>query len=99
MLIIGKDIIRKFWQSRKDAENALKAWIQIVESANWQNFVELRRTYPQADLVGDCTIFNIRGNNYRLIAIVNYAAQIFQVLFVLTHNQYDKNKWKKDCNC
>jgi mRNA interferase HigB len=99
MLIIGKDILENFWQSHKDAENALKTWIQIVEVADWQSFVELKKTYPKADLVGDCTVFNIRGNNYRLIAIVNYAAQIVQVLYVLTHKEYDKDKWKKDCNC
>jgi mRNA interferase HigB len=99
MLLIGKHIIENFWQERKDAENALKTWIQIVENANWQNFVELKKTYPKADLVGDCTIFNIRGNNYRLIAIVNYAAQIVSALYVLTHKEYDKDKWKKACNC
>lgn len=99
MLIIGKDVIRNFWHTRKDAENALKTWLQIVAAAQWQNFVELKRTYPKADLVGDCTVFNIRGNNYRLIAIVNYAAQIGSVLYVLTHREYDKDKWKKDCQC
>lgn len=99
MLIIGKDILENFWQVKKDAENALKTWVQIVEEAVWQNFVELKKTYPKADLVGDCTVFNIRGNNYRLIAIVNYAAQIVQVIYVLTHKEYDKEKWKKDCDC
>jgi mRNA interferase HigB len=99
MLIIGKDKLENFWKEHKDAENALKTWIQIVEAATWQNFVELKKTYPKADLVGDCTVFNIRGNNYRLIAIVNYAAQIVSVLYVLTHKEYDKDKWKKDCNC
>lgn len=99
MLIIGKDKLENFWKAKKDAENALKTWIQIVEEAMWQNFVELKRTYPKADLVGDCTVFNIRGNNYRLIAIVNHSAQIVSVLYVLTHKEYDKDKWKKDCNC
>lgn len=87
MLIIGKDILENFWQEHKDAENALKTWIQIVEAAAWQNFVELKKTYPKADLVGDCTVFNIRGNNYRLIAIVNYVVQIVSVLYVLTHKE------------
>ncbi len=99
MLILGRDILENFWNDHKDAENALKTWIQVVQEANWQNFVELRKTYPKADLVGDCTVFNIRGNNYRLIAIVNYAAQIVQVLYILTHKEYDKDRWKKACNC
>jgi mRNA interferase HigB len=99
MLILGKDILSNFWQTHKDAENALKTWLQVVEAAAWQNFVELKKTYPQADLVGDCTVFNIRGNHYRLIAIVSYAAQVVSALYVLTHKEYDKDKWKKDCNC
>ena len=99
MLIIGKDILSNFWQAHKDAENALKTWLQIVEAATWQNFVELKQTYPTADLVGACTVCNIRGPHYRLIAIVNYAAQVVSALYVLTHKEYDKDKWKKDCNC
>ncbi len=99
MLILGKDKLEEFWKRFRDAENALKTWIQVVDAANWQNFVELKMTYPKADLVGDCTVFNIRGNNYRLIAIVHYSAQLISVLYVLTHKEYDKNKWKKDCNC
>lgn len=71
MLIIGKDILKSFWQSRKDAEKTLKTWIQIVQAVDWKHFVEIKKTYPKADLFGDCTVFNIRGNNYRLIAIVN----------------------------
>jgi mRNA interferase HigB len=99
LLILGRNILENFWNAHKDAENALKTWIQVVQEANWHNFVELKKTYPKADLVGDCTAFNVRGNNYRLIAIVNYAAQIVQVLFMLTHKEYDKDKWKKACNC
>lgn len=99
MLIIGRDILKNFWQSRNGAENALITWIQIVQATDWKHFVELKKTYPKADLVGDCTVFNIRGNNYRLISLVNYEAQIVQILYVLTHTEYGKNKWKKDCDC
>lgn len=99
MLIVGKDILEKFWQKYPDAKNALTLWIQTVEAANWQNPAEMKRAYPSADLVGDCTVFNIRGNNYRLIAIISYIAQTVFVLYVLTHKEYDKDKWKKDCNC
>jgi mRNA interferase HigB len=55
---------------------------------------EIRQIYPSADIVGKYTVFNIKGNNYRLIAEINYRSQTIFVRYILTHSEYDKNKWK-----
>ena len=100
MNIVGKEILQEFWQKNKDAENSLKTWVQIIEQAEFRHIFELKQTFRYADAVGkSCVAFNIRGNHYRLITKINYAAQVVLVLYVLTHNQYDAQSWKKkDCN-
>ncbi|MDR9894134.1 type II toxin-antitoxin system HigB family toxin [Aetokthonos hydrillicola Thurmond2011] len=56
----------------------------------------LRQVFPSADPVGNFTVFNISGNNYRLITYIDYAYQIAFVRSVLTHAEYDKENWKND---
>jgi mRNA interferase HigB len=52
--------------------------------------------YPKAEAVGNFTVFNIRGNRYRLIASINYVQQVIYIKYVLTHAEYDKDGWKND---
>lgn len=97
MNIIGFKIIASFTKLHPDAESSLKAWHKIVRTAVWNNIVEVKQTYPHADAAGTCTVFNLRGNHYRLIVIIDYRAQTIYIRNVLTHAEYDKEKWKKDC--
>jgi mRNA interferase HigB len=90
-------VIDTFCKRRPEAKTALTRWASIVTLQAWRNFAEIRSVFPSADLVGACTVFNIGGNRFRLIGKVNYAAQIVRVTFVLTHKEYDKEQWKKDC--
>jgi mRNA interferase HigB len=55
----------------------------------------MRMVYPNADLVGRRTVFNVAGNKYRLIARVNYQTQRVFVLYILTHTDYDRGDWKR----
>jgi len=61
--------------------------------------VETRLDFPHADPVGECTVFNIGGNKYRLITKIRYNKQRVYIIHVLTHKEYDREKWKDDCNC
>jgi mRNA interferase HigB len=83
--------------------SALELWRQAAEAATWSSLIELRRTFPSADGVTVdvgrgikivVTVFNIKGNEYRLIAVVNYAAATVLVIDVLTHAEYGKDRWK-----
>lgn len=99
MHIITKKRLKEFWQNYPDAENPLRVWAKAVEKASWQNLAEIRQSFPTADPYCQCTIFNIAGNKYRLISHINYRRQRVYILHVLTHKEYDKDKWKDDCNC
>ncbi|WP_373536586.1 type II toxin-antitoxin system HigB family toxin [Microcoleus sp.] len=58
--------------------------------------MEVQTIYPQAEALGNFTIFNVKGNKYRLIVSLNYQKQIVYIKYILTHAEYDKNNWKND---
>jgi mRNA interferase HigB len=57
----------------------------------------LRAAFPSADLLGDCIVFNVGGNNYRVIVHLDFSIQTVWIRFVLSHAEYDRDKWKDDC--
>lgn len=99
MHIITKKRLKEFWSAHPDAESPLRTWAKITEKASWQNLAEVRASFPTADPVCECTVFNIGGNKYRLIGHINYRRRKVYVLHVLTHREYDEEKWKDDCYC
>ncbi|MDR3568724.1 MAG: type II toxin-antitoxin system HigB family toxin [Syntrophobacteraceae bacterium] len=99
MRIIGKSRLKNFWEGHGQAERVLQEWYSILDKAKWKNFDDLRKIYPSADQVSiksgrTATVFDIGGNNYRLIAAVHYNKQTVYILDVMTHAEYDKNAWK-----
>jgi mRNA interferase HigB len=78
---------------------ALDAWYRTAKSAKWKSLPDVRQTYPSADDVPVeekvFTVFNIAGNNFRLIVGINYETQRIFIEDVLTHPEYDKGNWKK----
>lgn len=71
-------------------------WYKRISESKFNNFTELRQLFSSSDVVGNFTIFNISGNNYRLIAYIDYEAQIIFIRAILTHADYDKGNWKND---
>lgn len=98
MHIISRRSLSRFWEKHPDAETSLRWWYKITSSkkCKWQDFVELRETFPSADQVGKLTVFNIGGNKYRLITFIDYQTQKVFIRHVLTHAEYDKENWKHD---
>jgi mRNA interferase HigB len=78
--IISNRRLREYWESRgadsRIAERNLSAWRKLTENADWTNFGALRQTFQSADLVGNCVVFDVGNNRYRLIGRVNYARGI-----------------------
>jgi mRNA interferase HigB len=95
MNVISYKRIRDFFSLHRDAEIPLRAWFSTAKKASWQNLAELKKVYPSADLVGRYTIFNIKGNEYRLIARIVYRSQTLFVVAILTHEEYDLGKRKE----
>lgn len=86
--------IREFVKHYPDSKSSLTAWYKITKKAHWRSLAEVKQVYPKADLVGNYTVFNIRGNHYRLIAEINYQFQQILIREILTHEEYDEDKWK-----
>lgn len=96
MRIITRRRLREFWQKHPRSEASLRIWYTRTSEAQWQTFIDVRRIFRSADQVGNLTVFNIGGNNYRLITLIDYKAHIVFIRHVLTHADYDKEDWKND---
>lgn len=94
MRVLSKKTLREFWESeRKHAvsQGPLEAWHQEASAASWQHPNDLKATYKNASVLkGGRVVFNIKGNDYRLVVEINYAAQIVFVRWVGTHEDYDE---------
>jgi mRNA interferase HigB len=85
-----------FCETHADSCDALFSWYRSASKAQWQNLVEVQALYPTAEAVGNFTIFNIKGNKYRLIVDIQYSSQQIFIKYIFTHAEYDKDKWKND---
>jgi mRNA interferase HigB len=89
--VIAKKILRDFWVVHEDSEEQLHSWYQEVSKATWKNLNELKKEYPSASILTDNrVVFNIKGNNYRLIVRINFYYQMIWIRFIGTHAEYDK---------
>lgn len=101
MNVIARPAIRAAIERHPDAEDWLENWWDTAKREQWRSLHDVRTDYPAADQVGGCLVFNAHGNRYRLIVGITYANEwVGGTLYVkhfLTHAEYDKDKWKKDC--
>ncbi len=95
MRIIKRGALERFWREHPDAKASLESCYAVTRQADWKTPAGLKQVYPNADLVGRRTVFNIAGNKYRLIARVNYQTQRVFVLYILTRAEYDRGAWKQ----
>lgn len=95
MVIISKTMLLHFARLHPTAAAALNSWYAIAAEANWQNFNEVRTTFNSVDAVGnDRYVFNIKGNDFRLAAMIHFDICTIYIRFVGTHSEYDKT----DCS-
>jgi mRNA interferase HigB len=91
MVIISKAIIREFTTMHPDAESPLDNWYELTTNADWKSFNEMKNTFNSVDAVGnDRYVFNVKGNNYRLVALIIFKVRTVFILFIGTHKEYDK---------
>ena len=103
MRVISKARLRQFWElpGQEDAEGPLRAWYTHVDkkSVSWRSWADVKADFASVSIVGNCVVFNIGGNKYRLVTRVLYPSQKVFVLKVMTHAEYDGDKWKEECGC
>ncbi len=95
MHIITRKRLNEFAEKHPDTRPALAHWYGLMKEKQVRSFVELRTIFPSADQVGKLTIFNIGGGKARLIAAIHYNRQKVYIRAILTHDEYDKGKWRE----
>lgn len=93
--MISKPAILRFTERYRDALVPLMNWYRITRKAEWNSLADVRNDSAHADIVGRRTVFNIHGNDYRLIARVNYRTKRVFILEIITHIEYSKGDWKR----
>ncbi len=90
MRIIAKRILREFWELHPDAEEPLLAWYREVIKEDWDTPAKVKAKHRTASIVADNrVVFNIKGNDYRLVVKINYPYRVVYIRFVGTHAEYD----------
>lgn len=103
MRVISKARLRAFWEEpgHEDAEGPLRAWHTHVsnKTVSWQSWGNVKAEFGSASPVGNCVVFNIGGNKYRLVSRILYPSQKVFIRKVMTHAEYDEDEWKEECGC
>ena len=93
MRIVTYKRIMEFSEKHADAENPLNFWYHTTTAKDWNNLNDVKQTFNSVDYVGNNRyVFNIKGNDYRLVAIISFSAKKVYIRFIGTHSEYDKIK-------
>ena len=91
MRVIAKKTSVEYYTMHADAKTALEEWFEKAELADWQNFSDIKDNFRSADWVSNNrVVFNIKGNDYRLVVLVLFKIKMVYVRFIGTHAEYDK---------
>lgn len=94
MHIVSRKRLKEASEKHRDLESPLDTWYRAAKRARWGNLTEVQGTWASAEAVGKYTVFNIKGNQYRLITEINYRTGRVFIRHVLTHAAYDRDRWK-----
>ncbi len=97
MIVIGTAVVETFFSARaghkglKAARSQYDAWLAIAEAARWRNPEDVKVSHPKASILkGGRVVFNVKGNDFRLVAAVQYQAGVVSIRFFGTHTEYDE---------
>jgi mRNA interferase HigB len=97
MIVIGRNIVSEYFAKRaghkgiKAARSQLDCWLKIAENATWITPEDVKKSHPKASILkGGRAVFNIKGNDFRLIVLIQYRAGVLSIRFIGTHAEYDQ---------
>lgn len=91
MRIFTEQAIKEYAEAHPDAKVALQEWTTIVKKNEWTSFADVKKTFNSVDNVGNQHyVFNIKGNNYRLIVVIKFTIKFVYIRFIGTHAEYDR---------
>jgi mRNA interferase HigB len=100
--VISYRTLRDLAEEHPESLEPLKAWHKVAGKAKWLDILAVKAVYPHADAVGRCTVFNVGGNDFRLVVQIDFEARVIYIRKVMTHAEYSRKngaQWKKSCNC
>ena len=86
--------VEEFKLKHPGSRSALDRWVRLIRENDFKSIAELKRVFPSADYAGMKTVFNVGGNKIRCVTVTEYGARIVVVTHVLTHEEYDRGRWK-----
>jgi len=91
MRIIALGALREFWNRHPDAQVPLRSWYAAASRADWRSPADVKSAYRNASFIANNRIiFNVKGNDYRLVVAVHYNRRLMFIRFVGTHHEYDR---------
>ena len=97
MHVISKRKLKDFWERHAGSKSALEGWFKVLRNTRYSMWAELKRTFgDKVDKVGKYTVFDVGGNKCRVITVIHFNRAKVYIREVLTHPQYDEEKWKDD---
>ena len=91
MRIFTEKTLKEYIEIHSDAKTAIQEWVDIVKRSEWTCFADVRRTFNSADSVGNQrNVFNIKGNCYRIVAVIKFTIKFVYIRFIGTHSEYDR---------
>lgn len=91
MVVVTKTKLNEFGKKHSTAAEPLNYWYDIVRKADWKNFAEIQQDFNSVDMVGNSRyVFNIKGNTFRLVAMIHFDIRTVYIRFIGTHAEYDK---------
>jgi mRNA interferase HigB len=97
MIVIGTDLVERYFAARtghkgiRAARAQYDAWLSIVEAAEWKTPADVKKAHPKASVLrSGRVVFNIKANDYRLIALVQYREGVLLIRFFGSHEEYDR---------
>ncbi|HOB71761.1 MAG TPA: type II toxin-antitoxin system HigB family toxin [bacterium] len=94
MIVVGKKLLFEYLRKNVNAKAALSAWVTEAERACWKTPQDIKKRYSTASFLhGNLVVFNIKGNNYRLVVVVLYEEEIVRIKWIGTHSEYDRQKF------
>lgn len=91
MRVITEEPLNNYISRFPDTKTALQAWLKTVKRAQWNNFADVKKDFNSVDSVGNQHyVFNIRGNNHRLVVVIKFTIKWIYIRFIGTHEEYDK---------
>jgi len=90
MRIFTEQTLKLFAEKHPESKTALQEWVKIVKKSEWTNFADVKNTFNTVDNVGNGRfVFNIKGNDFRLVAVIRFTIKFVYIRFVGTHKEYD----------